>query len=147
MAKFIQGRFKPKNPQKYKGNPNEIIYRSSWEKKFFIWADLNPSVVLWGSEELVIPYLCETDNRMHRYFPDIVMKIRCEDGSIASYLVEIKPEAQTLPPKRPKKQTKRYLYEVETFVKNQSKWKAAKAYAEARGMKFVIITERHLGLK
>ena len=52
-----KGLFKPKNPSKYKGNINEIVYRSSWEKKMMIYCDTTKSVVEWGSEELVIPYV------------------------------------------------------------------------------------------
>ena len=29
------GIFKPFNKKKYKGNVNNIIYRSSWEKRFY----------------------------------------------------------------------------------------------------------------
>ena len=47
-----KGLFKPKNPSKYKGNINEIVYRSSWEKKMMIYCDTTKSVVEWGSEEI-----------------------------------------------------------------------------------------------
>ena len=53
--KTKQGRFKPRNPGKYKGDPSNIIYRSSWEKKFMLWCDCNLNVLEWGSEEIVIP--------------------------------------------------------------------------------------------
>lgn len=149
MAKtrFKQGYYKPKNPQKYKGDVNNVIYRSSWEKLFFVWADMNPAVLQWSSEEIVIPYVCDTDNKIHRYFVDAFIRVKNKDGTIVDCIVEIKPEAQTLPPKFPGKQTARYLNEVHTFVKNQSKWEAAKRYAEDRRMRFLIITEKELGLK
>jgi hypothetical protein len=60
--------------------------------------------------------------------------------------VEIKPHGQTMPPKYPGRQTKRYLNESMTFMKNQSKWDAAKKYALDRSWEFVILTEHHLGL-
>ena len=34
-----KGLFKPLNPQKYKGNHKNIIYRSSWEKRFMGYCD------------------------------------------------------------------------------------------------------------
>lgn len=145
-VKYIQGVFKPAFPQKYRGDVNNIIFRSSWEKRFFTWCDMNTAVIEWSSEEIVIPYLCETDGRMHRYFLDAHIKIRNKDGNVELFLVEIKPYAQTQPPKYPGKQTKRYLTEAETFVKNQSKWKAAKAFAEKNNAKFIIITEKELGI-
>jgi hypothetical protein len=51
-----------------------------------------------------------------------------------------------MPPKYPGRQTKRYLNESMTFMKNQSKWDAAKTYATDRNWEFVILTEHHLGL-
>jgi hypothetical protein len=144
---FIQGIYKPRNPQKYRGDPTNIVFRSSWERRAFEWADTNGSVLEWASEEIQIPYLCETDNRMHRYFVDLFLKIRDQNGIVKSYLVEIKPFAQTLPPKYPGKQTARYLQEAETFVKNQSKWKAARKFAQSNGIEFIVITEKELGIK
>jgi hypothetical protein len=41
--RFIQGIFKPKNPKKFIGKI--AIFRSSYERKFFIWADQNPNVL------------------------------------------------------------------------------------------------------
>lgn len=145
---YKQGFFKPLNPQKYSGDVNNIVYRSSWELRFLQWCDLNPSVVAYHSEETVVPYLCQTDNRMHRYFLDATVKIKDINGNLSVFLVEIKPWVQTQPPKFPGKQTKRYLTEVETFVKNQSKWKAAEKFADERNMKFLILTEKDLfGIK
>ena len=50
------GYFKPKNPTKYRGNPTNIVYRSLWERKFMVFCDNNPSILQWGSEEIIIPY-------------------------------------------------------------------------------------------
>ena len=67
--RYRQGIFKPINSKKYigKGDP---IYRSSWELKFFRWADLNENILVWGSENIIIPYLSPIDNKVHRYFVD-----------------------------------------------------------------------------
>ena len=83
---------------------------------------------------------------MHRYFVDAYIKVKDINGNIESFLVEIKPFNQTQPPKFPGRQTQKYLTEVETFIKNQSKWKAADRYAKDRGAKFVVITEKELGI-
>ena len=82
---------------------------------------------------------------MHRYFVDL--KITTKDDR--TWLIEIKPEKETKEPKVRKK-TKRYIKEVMTYIKNQSKWEAAKEYAENRGWKFDIWTEKTikgLGIK
>lgn len=43
-----KGRFTPKNPKKYVGDVNGIIYRSGLEKKFMLKLDSNPDVTYWG---------------------------------------------------------------------------------------------------
>jgi hypothetical protein len=108
------------------------------------WFDNNPNVIGWSSEEIVVPYRCGTDNKLHRYFPDFKIKVRTSNGSIKIYLIEVKPHGQTEPPKFPGKQTKRYITESMTFIKNQSKWKAAIEYSNRMGWEFKIITEKDL---
>lgn len=137
----------PKNPNKYVGDVNNIIVRSSWEQRFLNWCDSNSSVIQYASEETIVPYLCETDNRMHRYFIDCSMKIKNSNGTVHTYLVEIKPWHQTQPPVYPGKQTRRYINEATTYIKNKSKWKAAKRFAEDRGWQFIILDEYSLGIK
>ena len=39
------GKYKPLSPQKYKGNVSNIIYRSSWEKRFMIYCDKTRAVM------------------------------------------------------------------------------------------------------
>lgn len=143
---FHKRKFTPNNPNKYSGDPTNIIMRSSWETRFAMWCDTNPSVVKWKSEETVIPYICGTDNKIHRYYVDFHIQIRDKNNAIKTYLVEIKPSKQTVPPEFPGRKTKRYLEESFAFIKNQSKWNAAKQYAKERGWEFIIITERELGL-
>lgn len=148
--KYYQGKFTPKTPAKYSGDASQIIYRSSWELKFFIWCDSNPQIIRWCSEEIVIPYQCPTDNKMHRYFPDALITVKSnKDGldEIKTYLVEIKPKRQTIEPKMRKHKSKQYLTEVLTWGKNSAKWAAAKQYCAQRGYEFIIITEDHLGIK
>ena len=40
-----QGYFRPQQPDRYMGDPSQIIYRSSWEYKFLKWLDSSPSVL------------------------------------------------------------------------------------------------------
>lgn len=142
--KYHQGKFVPKNPHKYVGDASNIIYRSSWELKLFVFLDNNPSILQWNSEECVIPYISPIDGRIHRYFVDCVVKYKKRDGTVITTLVEVKPKSQTQPPAKPKRQTKYYLEAVETWCKNDAKWKAAKKYAQDKGMDFMILTEDHL---
>lgn len=141
------GPFRPKNPGKYKGNHNRIVYRSSWELKMFKYCDLTPSVLAWSSEEIVIPYQDPISGNFRRYFVDVWVKHRLKDGTIKETLIEIKPSKQCQLPKKQKRKTKKYLKEVETYVINKAKWKAADKYASKRGMEFTIFTEKELGIK
>jgi len=99
MGKTIKGLFKPRNVKKYKGDPTKIIYRSSWECRFMMYLDANPSVIEWASEEFSIPYVSPVDGKIHRYFPDFWMKVRdATTSQIKTIVVEIKPKVQTQPP-------------------------------------------------
>ena len=108
------------------------------------YCDERASVIEWGSEEVVIPYRSPLDNRIHKYFVDFYVKIKESNGTISNYLIEIKPSKQTVPPVKPKRQTKSYIYEVTEYVKNQAKWRAAKEFCDDKMWKFKILTESEL---
>ena len=126
---------------------NNIICRSSWERKFCRYCDLNENIIEWGSEEFYIPYISPLDNRVHKYFPDFIIKVKESYGTIKTYVIEVKPKKQTTLPKRSKRQTKSYIYECKTYAVNQAKWKAAVEFCEDRRIEFKIITEDELGIK
>ena len=142
-----KGKYRPTNPKKYKGDPTNIIYRSLWERKFMCYCDLNDNILEWGSEEFFIRYRSPLDNRVHRYFPDFYIKYIKSNGSICRSIIEVKPDKQTRPPKKPKRQTKGYLYEVTQYVTNEAKWDAAKEFCKDRLWEFRIFTEKELGVK
>ena len=141
------GKFKPSNPHKYMGDPTNIIYRSLWEFKLMRHLDSHPQVIGWSSEEVIIPYRSPIDGRKHRYFPDFLIKQINNKGIKESILVEVKPRAQTKPPEKSSKITKRYLNEVKTWGVNQAKWEAAGEFCKDRGWRFMIMTEKELGIK
>ena len=62
-------------------------------------------------------------------------------------MIEIKPKRQTVPPPKPKRQTKGYISEAYEYAKNQAKWAAAKEWCLDRGYEFKILTESELGIK
>jgi hypothetical protein len=142
-----KGKYSPSFPQKYKGDPTNIIYRSLWERKFMVYCDTNESILEWGSEEIALPYRSPIDNRVHRYFPDFYIKVREQTGQIKKYIIEIKPKKQTVEPKIQKKKTKAYIYEVVEYAKNQAKWKAAEEFCKDRMWEFKVLTEDELGIK
>lgn len=140
-----KGRFTPRNPQKYKGDPKNIIWRSTWEAQVMSYLDRSENVIWWASEELFIRYYSPIDNKVHRYFPDFVVRVRKKDGKESTYVLEVKPEYQTKQPVQRKK-TKKFLNEARDWVINQSKWKAATEFCKDHGWEFKILTEKDLGI-
>lgn len=140
-----KGRFSPKNPKKYNGDASNIIYRSTWELRVMKWLDDNPNIIWWASEELPIPYRSPIDNKIHRYFPDFIVKVKRKDGLVMTYVLEVKPESQTRQPIR-KRKTKRFIEESVTYAVNQEKWRAADIFCQEHGWQFKVITEKDLGL-
>jgi hypothetical protein len=142
------GFFAPRNPQKYAGNTSNIIYRSLWERQVFVKLDEHTDVISWGSEEIIVPYRSPLDNRIHRYYPDVVYRHKTSDGSEKTKMVEIKPLCQVNEPKKPKgkKTSKKYIRELSTYLVNQAKWNAARAFCADKGWEFVIITEKELNI-
>ena len=147
-----KGKFRPKNPNKYKGNPSNIIYRSLLERRFMTYLDNNPSILQWQSEEIIIPYVSPVDNRVHRYFPDFYIKYKNATGMIVEELIEVKPFSQCSPPNPKKKLTKtgrtskRYLKEVQTYIVNDAKWNQAMKYCKDRKWKWRILTEKDINI-
>lgn len=111
------------------------------------YLDKHDDVISWQSEELCIPYRSPVDNKIHRYFPDFIVKKRERDGTIKTVMIEVKPEAQTKPPKKPAKPTRRYINEVYTWGVNRAKWDAAEQFCLDRGWSFHVFTEKQLGIK
>ena len=147
MPGTLKGKYKPRNPQKYKGNPTNIIYRSSWERSFMKWVDLNESVEQWQSEEKCVWYYDPCTKKKRRYFPDFIIYYKDKKGVHKTEMIEIKPHRQVVGPNpHPKRRTKAWMNEVRTFITNRAKWDAACVYCEDRGWSFRIITEKELGL-
>lgn len=136
--------FYPKNPSKYVGDPNKIICRSLWERKFCKYLDENQFIIRWASEELRVPYYCPVKKKVSMYYPDFLFEAK-EGQNIKTYVVEIKPKKQTIPPENRKK--KSYATEMATYMINTSKWESATKLCEEQGWQFKILTEEDLHIK
>lgn len=128
--------FKPKHPEKYAGDPNNIVARSKLESRFFKHFDEDSRIKIWSSEEIYCRYRSPVDGRIHRYFIDVVLQTINDE----IFAVEIKPKSQTVPPKV-NKSSKKILREAATFAINQAKWEAAQAFCQEKNWKFIIMTE------
>ena len=144
MGQSIKSIYKPSHPEKYLGNSNNIICRSSWERQFCRYCDVNPNIVKWASEEFSIPYISPVDGRPHRYYPDFLIEVKEKSGKLKKYVIEIKPKKQTLPPVKKKRVTKGFISEAKTYAVNQAKWKAAVNFCKDNLIEFKIITEDEL---
>ena len=144
-SKYRQGIYTPINKEKYRGS-FPIYFRSSYECKAMRFFDLNPNVISWGSESVIIPYQNPLTGRISRYFVDFNITMRDKNGELKKFLIEIKPFSQTLPPVQKSKKTKSLIYQQAEYVKNQAKWQAAEAFCASHNSTFVILTEKHLGL-
>lgn len=144
-TKWVQGFFKPKHPEKYKGNINKIVFRSSWELKFNQFLDQNPNILEWSSEPFGIPYYKPTTHKIHKYYPDYWIKYRDRNGNVIQEVVEVKPLAQTRPPKKGKgRRKKTVMYEQITYATNLAKWQACQAFCDKHNIKFRVVTEANL---
>jgi hypothetical protein len=144
MGRFAQGRFEPKNPEKYVGTKLPK-YRSSWEFVFMKMCDENPAVTQWASEAVQIPYRDPTTGKATIYVPDFFIVYGDKNGKQHVEVVEIKPSNQQLLEKVGKNKVNQFQY-----VKNMAKWESARAWCKQRGIFFRIINENdlfHQGLK
>ena len=144
----INGKYKPKNPKKYIGDITQIIYRSSWERKFCVFCDSSQKIMKWSSEPFPLKYVSPIDKKIHEYFVDFYVKIEQDNGVIEEFIIEVKPKSQLQKPEPPKKNTlkqiKIYNEQVKTYLINAAKFAAAKSFAAKRGFKFLVVTEDFL---
>lgn len=143
--KHLQGRFIPKNPQKYIGDPSNIIYRSSWEQTVMNYLDLREEVQSWQSEEKFIVYYDPITKKNRRYFPDFLIKYKNSKGQTITEMIEVKPKSEVIgPPENPKRKTKSWVSRVQTYITNRAKWDAAEKYCKERNISFRILTEEDI---
>ena len=137
---YKQGRYTLRNPDKYIGDKDNVIFRSSWELAANQFFDNNPKVLRWASEEIKIPYIKPTDNKVHHYYPDYWIEYQNKTGEIVQEVIEVKPEDQV----NIRRKRRLNRYDQLTYAINVSKWQAAQQFCEKNGMKFRILTEQQL---
>lgn len=140
------GKYKVLHKEKYVADLQEVVYRSSWERKYMGYLDRNPAVLEWGSENIIIPYYNPIEKKTRRYFVDFYAKVKDKQGRIKQYIIEVKPSVQCKPPTRKKRITNKYKNDLRAYIRNQSKWKAARKWADNRGWEFVVLTEKELDI-
>ena len=140
MANFAQGKFVPKNPQKYIGK-HEPRYRSGWELTFMLFCDNNKNIISWASEAIHIPYKNPLTGKQTIYVPDFFVLYEDKNGLKKAEIIEIKPKKQSLIESKVKNARDKMAVAV-----NHAKWAAAMSYCKRAGLTFRVITEDDLFL-
>jgi hypothetical protein len=110
-------------------------------------------------ESVNIPYYDTVTFRTRRYFIDFYLEM--ESGE--KYLIEVKPQCQTVPPKdyaqrlmkvrailnesmdvAKNEKFQKKFFPVLAYAKNYDKWTTAKRFADKKGMIFQVWTEKSL---
>jgi hypothetical protein len=138
MARFAQGKFTPKQPEKYIGTRTPT-YRSRWEFHFMKFCDEHPSVAKWASEAIRIPYKNPLTGKHTIYVPDFFIAYADKGGKQKVELIEVKPANQAI-----REKVGRSRVNQASYIVNQAKWAAAYAYCKQKGITFRIITENDI---
>lgn len=133
--KWLQGRFVPKNPEKYAGTSTPT-YRSSWEFAFMQFCDNHPNIINWASEAIKIPYRNPLTGKQTVYVPDFLVVYQDKNGGQRTELIEIKPSSQTTLESAGKSKRN-----VASVAVNTAKWQAAHHWAQRMGITFRVVTE------
>jgi hypothetical protein len=134
MAKYAQGKYTIKNPDKYVGRKSPT-YRSSWEFTFMSFCDNNPAVINWASEAISIPYFNPVKGRQTIYVPDFLVVYVDANQKQHTEIVEIKPSTEVT-----MESAKSYRDKLMVAM-NMAKWAAADSWARSNNMRFRVVTE------
>jgi len=137
MPSYVQGQYKPVNPDKYVGT-YPIYFRSSWEHKVMVMFDMNQNISSWASETLKIPYLNPFTNKYTVYVPDFVVTYTDANGKSKAEIIEVKPAKETFLEQAKSQKSKLAV------ALNAYKWAAAQAFAKSHGMTFRVLNENHI---
>ena len=135
MARFAQGKFRLKNPDKYVGRKTPT-YRSSWEFAFMRFCDEHPSVAQWASEAVKIPYRNPLTGKFTIYVPDFFIAYADKNGKSRVEVIEVKPANQTI-----REKVGRSRANQASYILNQAKWEAATAWCKQQGLYFRVVNE------
>jgi len=134
MAKYAQGKYTVKNPEKYIGKRSPT-YRSSWEFTFMSFCDNNPAILNWASEAISIPYFNPVKGRQTIYVPDFLVVYVDANQKQHTEIVEIKPSTEVT------MESARSYRDKLMVAMNMAKWAAADSWARANNMRFRVVTE------
>lgn len=135
MARWAQGIYTPKHPEKYIGK-HKPKYRSGWELTFMTFCDSNDNILYWASEAIRIPYRNPFTGKPSTYVPDFFVVYQNRFGNQVAEIVEIKPKKQSIVESKVASAKDRAVVAL-----NHAKWAAAMAFCKSQGYTFRVITE------
>ncbi len=135
MARWAQGLYQPKHPDKYIGKKIPR-YRSSWEWAFMNFCDNNPSIMQWASESIQIPYRHPLTGKNTIYVPDFFIVYNSKGKKRIAELIEIKPNNQAK-----LENVGKNIQNQASYIVNKAKWEAAGKWCKHKGIRFRILTE------
>lgn len=141
--RYKQGYFAPKCPAKCinimeTDEPQVIVWRSSWEKRFCEWCDSNSAIYRWGSEIVKILYFNPITGKQSFYTPDFYVELLDNTKQVQKYLIEIKPRKEAV------LESTGNGYDKLLYAKNLKKWASAIEFCKKRGITFKVLTETEL---
>lgn len=134
---YVQGQYKPVNPDKYVGT-YPIYFRSSWEFTVMKMFDTHPNITSWASEPIKIPYKNPFTNKYTVYVPDFVVTYIDAKGATRAEIIEVKPAKETFLEKAKSEKAKMAV------ALNSFKWQAAQIFAKQNGMTFRVMNEGNI---
>lgn len=157
-----KGEYVLMHPEKYMPNVPPPVYKSTWERNFFVACDMNPFVTLWAYEppQISIAYMSPVYMKQAIYKPDVYLECQYPDGQKGRYLVEIKPVAYSVLPKAPtppaanadkkkwdnyNKRKASYERKSKDVLVNYAKWDAAANWCKLHGVNWFLATEANMG--
>ena len=162
-SSYHSGNFIPSNIDKVikLNSLGGIYYRSSLEKKFMTYLDINSNIVRWSAEIFEIPYTSkeiingDVVYKNRRYYPDFYYEIKSNE-SIKMVIAEVKPKSEYndvvlfregkfhIPKDPTSKKLKNLEYRFKMSQKNSAKWETIIEFCRKKGYEFIIITDEIL---
>lgn len=133
MANWAQGKYVPKNPNKYIGK-HQPRYRSSWELTFMMFCDNHDSILSWASEAIQVPYRNPLTGKQSIYVPDFFVLYENKNKVKVAEIVEIKPKKQSLIESKAASAKDKAVVAI-----NHAKWAACNAFCKKNGLIFRVI--------
>ncbi len=160
---YHQGNFIPQNRDKVMkfNSQGGVYFRSSLEKKFMTYLDMNDKIIRWAAEVFEIPYTSkevidgDVVYKNRRYYPDFYYEMKSGEN-LKKVIAEVKPKSEyddvilfregkfNIPKDATMKKMRNLEYKIKASQKNSAKWETMIEFCSKKGYEFIIITDEML---